>query len=110
MLELVQQEDNGPSPFRDLYGPGQQGIHHLACFVEDLDSAIVGFEQRGLPLAARARATLGTEFAFIDATAQLGHMIELYVPDEGLTGFYDFVKTAAMDWDGRDPVRTLEPG
>ena len=30
MMELVQQDEEGPSPFRDLYGPGEEGIHH--CF------------------------------------------------------------------------------
>ena len=34
-------------------------------------------------------------------------MIELYVPDAGLQGFYDFIRDASIGWDGRDPVRTL---
>ncbi|SVC58497.1 uncharacterized protein METZ01_LOCUS311351, partial [marine metagenome] len=30
MLELVQQDLEGPSPFRDMYAPGEEGIHHMA--------------------------------------------------------------------------------
>ena len=28
MLELVQQDVEGPSPFRDLFPPGAEGLHH----------------------------------------------------------------------------------
>ena len=27
MMELVQQDVEGPSPFRDLYNPGEEGLH-----------------------------------------------------------------------------------
>jgi catechol 2,3-dioxygenase-like lactoylglutathione lyase family enzyme len=107
MLELVQQDIEGPSPFRDLFAPGQEGLHHVATFVDDMAVAIAQYQAAGLPLAARAWTHTGTEFAFVDATATLGHMIELYEPSAGLLGFYEFVRASAVDWDGRDPVRVL---
>jgi hypothetical protein len=107
MMELVQQDEEGPSPFRDMYGPGEQGLHHVATFVDDVGAAIAAYAEHGLPLAARAETLTGTEFAFIDATATLGHMIEIYVPDKGLRGFYDFVRQSAHEWDGADPIRLL---
>lgn len=107
MMELVQQDVEGPSPFRDMYGPGEQGLHHVATFVDDVAEAIAAYARHGMPLAARAETLTGTEFAFIDATATLGHMIEIYVPNQGLRGFYDFVRDAASGWDGSDPVRVL---
>jgi len=60
----------------------------VAYFVESLDDSIAQYEQLGYPLAARANAKLGTEFAFIDTRKLLGHMLEIYVDDETLTGFY----------------------
>jgi hypothetical protein len=107
MMELVQQDSDGPSPFRDLYAPGEEGLHHVACFVDSIDDAIARFANLGYPLAARARATLGTEFAFIDTSEALGHMIEIYVADDKLSGFYEFVKAAAEDWDGDNLLRKL---
>lgn len=109
MLELVQQDEEGPSPFRDMFGPGEEGLHHLAFFVPDLDAAIEHGARNGMPLAARALTTGGVDFAFLDATASLGHMIELYVPDSRLSAFYRFVREAAAGWDGSDPVRILQP-
>lgn len=107
MMELVQQDEEGPSPFRDLFAPGQEGLHHVACFVDSVDDTLGRYAQLGFPTAARAMSKIGTEFAFIDTTALLGHMLEIYVADETLAGFYDFVKTASQGWDGVDPVRDI---
>ena len=106
MMELVQQDIEGPSPFRDLYAPGQEGLHHVACFVNSVAETIAEYEAAGHPLAARAMTATGTEFAFIDTSALMGHMLEIYVADEGLRGFYDYVRNAAAGWDGTDPIRT----
>jgi hypothetical protein len=107
MMELVQQDSDGPSPFRDLYPPGQEGVHHVACFVDSLDATIEQYEKLGYPLAARAKAKIGTEFAFIDISQATGHMLEIYVADENLLGFYRFVKAASSNWDGSQLLRSL---
>lgn len=107
MLELVQQDEEGPSPFRDLYPPGSEGLHHVACFVDDLDAAVAGCRAAGWPAAARAATRSGVEFAFADASVALGHMIELYEPSPALLDFYRRVRDAASGWNHEDPVRRL---
>lgn len=107
MLELVQQEDAGPSPFRDMYEAGTEGIHHTACFVDSIDDTLAHYQRLGFPLATRAKAALGTEFAFIDTRALLGHLLEIYVPTEALTDFYYLVREASIAWDGKDLLRRL---
>jgi hypothetical protein len=107
MLELVQQEDDGPSPFRDMYGVGEEGIHHVACFVDSIEETLKQYEELGYPLATRAKAKVGTEFAFIDTRKLMGHMLEIYVPDETLSGFYDLVKDASLGWDGSNLFRDI---
>ena len=107
MLEFLQQEDDGPSPFRDLYGPDEEGIHHAAYFARELSSAIEHLEAQGMNLATIAETLGGQRFAFVDATAQLGHMIELYEPDAGLLGFYEMVRSSAENWQGDKPLRSL---
>ena len=107
MMDLVQQEGEGPSPFRDIYEAGEEGIHHVACFVDSIDETIKQYEELGYPLATRAKAKLGTEFAFIDTSKSLGHMLEIYSPNEMLSGFYDLVKEASLGWDGIDIFREI---
>ena len=108
MMELVQQDEEGPSPFRDLYAPGEEGLHHVASFVPSVADALEAFRRDGTEVAAHAiTRNGGSEFAFLDTTAQTGHMLEIYERTRALAGFYDFVRDASIEWDGRDPVRSL---
>ncbi|WP_324262045.1 VOC family protein [Altererythrobacter sp. H2] len=109
MVELVQQHNPDPSAVHDIYphGSGQEGLHHAALFVDNLEAAIAQFAGEGMPLAQLSVTATGTAFAFIDAREQMGHMLELYEPSDVLTGFYAMVAEAAQGWDGSDPVRAL---
>lgn len=107
MLELVQCHSAAPNVVVDVLGDRPSGLHHLACWVDDLDEATAHLAERGHPLAMSARTTGGTEFRFIDTIRQFGHLVELYVATPQLRGFYAMVAAAAADWDGTDPVRAL---
>ena len=106
MVELVQQHNEGPSAIRDMFGPQEEGLHHVACFADDLEASIE-HHAAYMPLVQFSSTSAGVDFAFLDARARLGHMIELYEPSDMLVGFYDMVRAAATDWDGKDPVRSL---
>ena len=105
MLELIHQHNEGPSAIRDMYGPDEEGLHHVAAFVDDLPTARKHLESLAYETAMIAQTTSGVTFAFMDARQQLGHMLELYESTPMLRGFYDMVRDAARDWDGSDPVR-----
>ena len=65
MLEFVQQENDGPSAFRDMYAGGEEGIHHVACFVDSIDDTLELYE--GLAVVGRSclrcRAICGVDQA-----------------------------------------------
>lgn len=109
MVALVQQHNPDPSAVHDMFphGSGTHGLHHAALFVDILADAIRQFEADGMPLAQLSVTQTGTAFAFVDARASLGHMLELYEPAATLTGFYAMVADAARGWDGSDPVRVI---
>ena len=107
MLELVQQDSDGPSPFRDLFAPGQSGLHHMATMVPDQQAAYAAYRAAGFEIATVAVTENGTEFAFVDTCASLGHFIEVYAASEALTGFYQMVRDAADGWRGSNPIRSL---
>ena len=106
MVELVQDHGTSPSVVRERYAPDESGLHHLAYFVDDLDGVTAGLVDSGYTLAMTAR-TSNTRFHFVDAVATLGHMIELYQRSDRLDAFYDKVRSAALGWDGSDPVRPV---
>ena len=109
MVELITQHNAGPSALRDLFAPHERGVHHVACFVDDIAAALAEQRGAGYALALDATTANGTRFAMVDTSAELGHMLELY---EGakLAAFYALVREAARAWDGRDPVRRLGGG
>jgi len=107
MVELITQHNDGPSALRDLYAPQESGLHHVAYFVPDLAAALAAEADRGRVLALEARTSTGVDFAMVDASAELGHMLEFYEASEALAKFYAYVRRKAQGWDGRDPVRRL---
>jgi catechol 2,3-dioxygenase-like lactoylglutathione lyase family enzyme len=109
MIEFVQQNNRGPSAFRDLYpeGSGRTGLHHVALIVDDLARARREFADAGLGEAQYAEMSDGFAFVMIDDVERHGHMIELYEAAPALTGFYAMVKDAAAVFDGADPIRPI---
>jgi hypothetical protein len=107
MVEFVQQNDSRPSPFRDLYPDGGQGLHHVALIVPDLAVEMVRYEAGGHAEAFYGEAAPGVGFAMMDTAAAFGHMTELYEPTPGLVAFYARIKAQAGSFDGADPVRSF---
>lgn len=101
MLELVCHHGGAESL------AGIRGLHHVAFFVDDLGDAGTALDAAGFPEVLHASTAAGVSFAFHDARAELGHLIEVYERAPRLVQFYDMVRRAAEGWDGRDPVRVL---
>jgi hypothetical protein len=84
-------------------------IQHVAYVVPptevgDLRSSL---EERGLPQYLSAQ--LGElDVTFHDASAALGHDLEIHADNEGLRGFFEMVTGAAEGWDGSEPLRPVE--
>ena len=108
MIEFSQQNQPGPSYFHDIYpeGSGRFGLHHVALIVDDFGAAKRHFSGKGYATAFEAIA-VGVPFAMMDATADYGHMIELYPKCPIVDGLYDMVRDAAADFDGSDVIRPM---
>ena len=91
------------TPFREMYGPEEEGFHHAALIVDNFDKAVVHFDSCGMSLLTRCTTAQGhIEFGFIDARKTLGHMIEIYERSPTLLEFYQLVKNRAEEWDQKD--------
>ncbi|CAN5213233.1 hypothetical protein BH10PSE12_BH10PSE12_26620 [soil metagenome] len=110
MIEFVQQNNAGPSAFRDMFAEGCEGFHHVALIVKDLNAARASCEQAGFPIALEAEMNDGFRFLMMDAVARYGHMIELYEGVPVLIDFYAFVQRASIGFDGRDVIRDISMG
>jgi Glyoxalase/Bleomycin resistance protein/Dioxygenase superfamily len=110
MIEFVQQNNHGPSVFRDLFAHGQGGFHHIALIIANLKSTMGEFNDAGYATGMYAEVAPGVGFAMMDCRAAYGHFIELYEPTPVLLGVYQLVRSAAAEFDGRDLVRPFKLG
>ncbi len=109
MVELVTQHDATPSAFREMFAPGEEGFHHVAVVPDDYDGLLAHCAALGFDVVTELRTASGRGAAYIDTRRQLGHMLEVYWPSEGLTKLYRDVAAAAANWDGRDVVIEVDP-
>ena len=101
-IELIQQNNDGPSAFREMYAKGEEGFHHTAIICEDYEGDIAKFEAAGYPIAMRFQTGPDTSLCYTDTRPAVGHMIELYQDNPGLRGLYAMVREGAENWDGKD--------
>ncbi len=91
-IELIQQINDGPSCYRDVYAPGEEGFHHTAMFVPDYEAAIKAYEDAGYPCAEYFVLPEGGSAAYMDTNPLLGHMVELYRDTQGIHDMYAAVR------------------
>ncbi len=107
MIELIHQHDDRSSAVRDMYGRGEEGVHHIAVFVDSIDAAIRKANAQGLATALDATTADGVRFVMVDDRRNSGVMLEFYEPVAALKKFYEFVQRKSVGWDRRDVLRRI---
>jgi hypothetical protein len=103
-VELVQVHAARPNSLSEIV-LRPAGVHHVAWFVADVDAEQGRLDALGWPEILDATTASGLRFAFHDARAQLGHLVEIYEPSERLLAFYASIAAASAGWSGDDPLR-----
>ncbi|MFM7275005.1 MAG: VOC family protein [Gammaproteobacteria bacterium] len=109
-IELVCQHNPEPSAFRDMFAPGEEGLHHVAMFPDDYAATVAHYEAMGFPVATELVTGEGRGAAYMDTRPLMGHMLEVYRVNESLHAFYRFIADAARNWDGRDLLIEVDNG
>ena len=108
-IELIEAVSLAPGRVEKGFSGPRPGIHHVAYVVPPTEVADVrrSLDERGLPEYLSSQ--LGdVETTLHDASAVLGHDIEIHVDNEGLHGFFAMVRGGAEGWDGSEPLRRVE--
>jgi hypothetical protein len=108
VIELMETISLAPERVEERFSGPRPGIHHVAYAVPRTEVADLrsSLDKRGLPQYLSAQ--LGeTENTFHDASASLGHDIEIHVDCQALRDFFGMVSGGAEGWDGSEPLRPV---
>jgi methylmalonyl-CoA/ethylmalonyl-CoA epimerase len=108
-IELIEAVRLAPERVEKRFSAPRPGIHHVGYAVPPTEVAELrrSLDERGL--SQYLSSQLGeVDTTLHDATAVLGHDIEIHVDGEGLRNFFDMVAGAAQGWDGSEPLRAVE--
>ncbi|MFB9858728.1 VOC family protein [Paenarthrobacter aurescens] len=107
-IELIQQTSDKPSAYTEGEPSGAAGVHHISRALGGYDENIARLQDDGLVLVSEARWG-ETRFCYLDARDTLGCFIELVDDSETGQKMHKIIREAAEGWDGKNPVRRLEP-
>jgi Glyoxalase/Bleomycin resistance protein/Dioxygenase superfamily len=77
MIQFIQQDDETPSIYRDMYGPGQQGYHHMAILASDFEGEYQRLVALGIESVCRLYAD-GVDAAYFDTRDLNGGFTEIH--------------------------------
>jgi hypothetical protein len=108
-IELIEVVSLSPERVEKGFSGPRPRIHHVGYAVPPTEVAELrsSLDERGLPQYLRSQ--LGeVDTTLHDASATLGHDIEIHVDSEGLRDFFEMVSGGAGGWDGSEPLRPVE--
>jgi hypothetical protein len=105
-IELVAQEDDRMTIFREVVPMGKTGFHHTAIYSRNYEAERDAYIASGSPLAFEGDM-LGSRTSWIDTVATLGFMTELVEANPVADMVFGKFREAAENWDGTDAVRTF---
>jgi methylmalonyl-CoA/ethylmalonyl-CoA epimerase len=108
-IELMEALSLAPERVEKAFSGPRPRIHHVAYAVPPTEVGDLrrSLDERGLT------EYLSSQFGEVettlhDASAALGHDIEIHVDSEGLRDFFEMVRGGAEGWDGSEPLRPVE--
>ncbi len=107
-VEFMVVHDAEPSSVKEpLTGFALPALHHVAWAVEDWDTVVSQLESAGAPSYMQARFG-AMRTSYHDASALVGHHIEIHLQNPDLVAFFGMVREASVGWDGSEVLRRLE--
>lgn len=104
-LEFIQQFDGSPSVYRDIYGEGEGGLHHMCTVSERYDETLQHYTRMGYGVVAEIQGDL--RVAYVDTYKDFGFVSEVVEKSDAFMANLSAVAATCAAWDGKDPVRLL---
>jgi Glyoxalase/Bleomycin resistance protein/Dioxygenase superfamily len=105
-IELIEQQCDRPSVFRDLFAKSESGFHQLCTVTPDYEGKKAHFAQMGYELVCEIIAN-GSQLSYFDTVHDFGFFTEVVDETPGFLAQLGKIARACAQWDGSDPVRVL---
>ncbi len=107
-IELLQPRNDVPSMYRDFLRAGHQGVQHVAYWTEQFDADLARAQAAGFTVCMGGEVGDNGRFVYFEDRSGLpGSTIELSEVAGPKGRLFKLIRDAAVDWDGRDPVRAF---
>ncbi len=106
-VELIEQEDDSPSIYREFLDAGREGFHHLAWWVEEFGHVAAAARAAGWDHVHGGNVGGMAEFAYFEPDRATAVVVEVMELTDATRWLAETVRDAATGWDGSDPVRPL---
>ena len=107
LIELLEQTNDGASPFRDFLDERGEGLHHVLPR-RDYDTGFALLSGAGHQVAYSGAMPSGERFCLFDTRGVNGAYVELMELSEAMLGSLALMAKAHEAWDGvTDPVRPM---
>ncbi len=107
-VELIQQRNDAPSMYRDFIAAGREGLQHVSSWPEDYDEVLARALADGIEVAQSGSTPRGA-FVYLATESVPGTVMEMADFTATRKRQFAAIEQAAVDWDSRDPIRTVWP-
>ncbi len=105
-IELIQQRCNTPSMYLEFLAGGKEGMQHWSAWPENYHEIYTRALEQGYTVWQEGMIPRGP-FAYFKNEGVQGTVVEISQLTPGRRQFFDMVREAAVNWDGRDPIRPV---
>jgi len=108
-IELIEAVSLAPERVEKAFAAPRPRIQHVAYVVAPADVADLrsALDKRGLAQYLCSELG-GAETTLHDASAVLGHDLEIHAENQALRDFFAMVSAGAEGWDGSEPLRAVQ--
>ena len=105
-IELIQQRNDAPSMYKEFLDAGHEGLQHMSFWTTDYQRVYDDALARGYRIGHEGQ--IGGEkgrFVYFDTELHPGTVVELSDISGPKGAYFEFIRQAAQNWDGQNPIR-----
>jgi hypothetical protein len=106
MIELITQNDQEPSVYRETIDRRGYGFHHVAMVTNNFQAEAQRYGAAGYEKAFYTEIQ-GGKIAYFDTSKDMPGMTELIEWTAAVENRHTRIHTASLGWDGNDPIRSM---